>query len=84
MITANSKYQAVCMDAKSFIIKYSDTSLRFTKSCDRAVLDERFKVQNHSSSTIVGFLGVTLSRRDELWRKVTEKFSCRELAAYIS
>ena len=72
MITANSKYQAECMDAKSFIMKYSDTSLQLTKSCDRAVLDERFKVQNYSSSKIVGFLGVALSRRDELMRKVTE------------
>ena len=59
-------------------------TLRITKSCCRAVPDDKFEVQNDPTCTNIGFSTSALSRGDRIWRKGTTKFSCSHLAVDIS
>ena len=57
---------------------------QITKSCCRAVPDDRFEVQNNPTCMNIGFSISALSREDRIWRKGTTKFSCSRLAVDIS
>ena len=59
-------------------------TLRITKSCYRAVPDDKFEVQNDPTCTKIGFSTSALPRGDRKWRKGTTKFSCSRLAVDIS
>ena len=67
-----------------FIIKCFHPTLRITKSCCRAVPDDRFEVQNNLTCNNIGFSISAFSREDRLWRNGTTKFSCTHLAVDIS
>ena len=73
MITANEKYWAEWTAAKIFI-------MQITKSCCRAVPDDRFGVQNDPTCTSVGFSLSSLSRKEGIWRKGPTKVLCSHLA----
>ena len=70
--------------AKIFIIKCFDPTLRITKSCCRAVPDDRFGLQNDSTCTIVGFSDSAFTREDGIWRKGTINFLWNHLAVDMS
>ena len=67
-----------------FIMKCFYPTLLITKSCCRAVPDDKFEVQIDSTCTIIGFSTSALSRGDRIWRKGTTKFSCSHLVVDIS
>ena len=61
MITAHEKYETV---AKIFIMKCFHPTLRITKSCCRAVPDDKFEVQIDPTFTNIGFSISALSVGD--------------------
>ena len=67
-----------------FIMKCFHPTLRITKSCCRAVPDDKFEVQNNPTCTNIGFSTSALFRGDRIWRKGTTNFSCSHLAVDIS
>ena len=66
MITANEKYLAKWTAAKMFITKCFHPTLRITKSCCRAVPDDKFEVQIYHTCTNIGFSTSALSRGDRI------------------